>query len=199
MEIYLIRHTTPAVAKGVCYGQTDLDITETFITEANIIKNILPNTIHQIYSSPLQRCTKLANHLFTNKQIQLHKNLMEINCGLWEMQNWNDIPKEDINPWMEDFVNIRIPQGENYIDLYNRVATTFSAIVHQQQHAAIVAHGGVLRSILSYITNTPLIDSFNAFTLHYGCVVKINWVNNLPAYTMLSNIPHPKEIHKPQY
>jgi alpha-ribazole phosphatase len=199
MEIYLIRHTTPAVAKGVCYGQTNLDVTNTFTTEANIIKNILPNTINQVYSSPLQRCTKLATHLFTNKQIQLHNNLMEINCGLWEMQTWNDIPKADINPWMEDFVNIRIPQGENYIDLYNRVVDTFNSIVQQQQHAAIVAHGGVIRSILSYITNTPLIDSFNTFTLHYGCVVKINWIHNMPLYTILSNIPHPKETHKPQY
>ena len=98
MEIYLVRHTTPAVEKGICYGQTDLDVTESFITEANIIKEVLPLNIKHVYSSPLQRCSKLAAHLFPDTIIQLRNDLMEINCGLWEMQRWDDIPKEHINP-----------------------------------------------------------------------------------------------------
>jgi len=39
MEIYLIRHTTPDVAKGICYGQTDLDVANTFEEEV-IYKSI---------------------------------------------------------------------------------------------------------------------------------------------------------------
>jgi alpha-ribazole phosphatase len=198
MEIYLIRHTTPKVDKGICYGQTDLDVTDTFVAEAAIIKTVLPSYIHQVYSSPLQRCTKLATHVFPDKHIALHPHLMEIYCGDWEMQAWDDIPKEHINPWMDDFVNVRTPNGENYVDLYNRVVGQFTAIAATKKPAAIVAHGGVIRSILSYITNTPLIDSFNAFTLHYGCVVKIHEQNNVISYSMLSNIPHEKETHKPK-
>ncbi|TAH03053.1 MAG: hypothetical protein EAZ16_08610 [Sphingobacteriales bacterium] len=38
----------------------------------------------------------------------------------------------------------------------------------QQQPAVIVTHGGVIRSILSFITNTQLADSFKVFKLHYG-------------------------------
>ena len=34
MEIYLVRHTTPDVAKGICYGQADIDVTATFLAEA---------------------------------------------------------------------------------------------------------------------------------------------------------------------
>ena len=197
MEIYLIRHTTPLVAKGVCYGQTDLDITETFITEANIIKAHLPSTIQQVYSSPLQRCTKLAAYLFPEKNIQMQNALMEINCGSWEMKRWDDIPREDIEPWMKDFVNIRTPHGENYFDLYNRVKSIFEAISLKPLPAAIVAHGGVLRSILSYITNTALIDSFTVFNLHYGCVIKIETANGNRQHSILSNIIHEKETHKP--
>ncbi len=197
MDIYLIRHTTPLVAKGVCYGQTDLDVTETFITEANIIKAHLPSTIQQVYSSPLQRCTKLAAYLFPEKNIQMQNALMEINCGSWEMKRWDDIPREDIEPWMKDFVNIRTPKGENYFDLYNRVKTVFEDISLKPLPAAIVAHGGVLRSILSYITNTALIDSFNVFNLHYGCVIKIETANGNLQHNILSNIVHEKETHKP--
>ena len=42
MEIYLIRHTTPNIEKGICYGQADLDITETFLEEVEAIKPHLP-------------------------------------------------------------------------------------------------------------------------------------------------------------
>ena len=28
MQVYLIRHTTPNIAKGICYGQTDMDVEE---------------------------------------------------------------------------------------------------------------------------------------------------------------------------
>jgi alpha-ribazole phosphatase len=44
-NIFLIRHTTPAVAKGICYGQTDLDITESFVEEAEAIRGHLPSGI----------------------------------------------------------------------------------------------------------------------------------------------------------
>lgn len=197
MEIYLVRHTTPAVAKGICYGQTDLDVTESFVAEAAIIRQVLPNDIVHVYSSPLQRCTKLAAHLFPESNVQLHNDLMEINCGLWEMQRWDDIPKEHINPWLDDFVNIRTPEGENYVDLYERVRNQFENIVANPLPAAIVAHGGVIRSILSHITHTPLIDSFKVFNLHYGCVVKIETGNGKLQHSILSNIPQEKETHKP--
>ena len=41
MEIYLVRHTTPAIEKGVCYGQTDLNVAETFEEEVELVlKNL---------------------------------------------------------------------------------------------------------------------------------------------------------------
>jgi len=101
MEIYLIRHTTPKVEKGICYGQTDLDITESFETEAAAIKERLPAGIERVFSSPLQRCAKLAHQLFPHQTISFHPTLMELNCGEWEMQHWDAIPKPESNPgWM---------------------------------------------------------------------------------------------------
>lgn len=197
MEIYLIRHTTPLVESGICYGWADLDVTETFLQEAEIIKQHLPNSIQHIYSSPLKRCKKLAEELFTNTTIFYQHNLKEINCGKWELQKWDDIAKHEIDPWMNDFVNVQIPQGESYVDLYDRVIEVFNGILNNKHSAAIVAHGGVIRSILSHITNTALIDSFNVFALHYGCVVKIKVNENNFSHTILSNIPTKKEKHKP--
>ena len=198
MEIYLIRHTTPKVEKGICYGQADLDITETFLEEVEAIKPHLPSDEIKVYSSPLQRCKKLADALFDGLVIDVHDDLMELNCGQWELLPWNDIPKEEIQPWMDDFVNVPVPKGESYVDLHNRVVKRFNEIVSKQESAVIVAHGGVLRSILSHITSTPLKESFDAFTLHYGCVVKIQVTEDSMTHELLYNYSRQgKEWHRP--
>lgn len=198
MEIYLIRHTTPKVEKGICYGQADLDITETFLEEVEAIKPHLPSDEIKVYSSPLQRCKKLADALFDGLVIDVHDDLMELNCGQWELLPWNDIPKEEIQPWMDDFVNVPVPKGESYVDLHNRVVKRFNEIVSKQESAVIVAHGGVLRSILSHITSTPLKESFDAFTLHYGCVVKIKVTEDKMTHELLYNYSRQgKEWHRP--
>jgi alpha-ribazole phosphatase len=200
MEIFLIRHTTPLVEKGTCYGQTDLDVTDNFTVEADIIKNYLPNNIAQVYSSPLQRCKKLAQYLFADTPINLRGDLMELNCGTWEMQRWDDIPRHEIDPWMNDFVTVSTPQGESYIDLHERVVDCFKEISKHEESVSIVAHGGVIRSILSHITQTALVDSFTAFKLHYGCVIKINCHGESFKHEVLHNVsPEEKEQHKPSY
>ena len=65
MEIYLIRHTTPAVEAGTCYGQADLDVIETFEQEASIIKQYLP----------LHRCTAVRSNAVKNWLIIYFRNM----------------------------------------------------------------------------------------------------------------------------
>ncbi|HLP39593.1 alpha-ribazole phosphatase [Lacibacter sp.] len=197
-EIYLIRHTTPAVEKGTCYGQADLDVTESFYEEAAMIKEYLPTSIKSVYASPLQRCSKLAQHLFPSHNISFHDDLKEINCGEWELRKWDDIPQEIVMPWMNDFVNVRIPGGESYLDLFARTTTIFQKIAEKKERAAIVSHGGVLRSILSHLTNTALIDSFNVFKLQYGCVVKLYLQDDQFEHQVLHNVQSTSEQHKPR-
>ena len=213
MEIYLIRHTTPDVAKGICYGQYDLDITTSFHKEAEIIKGFLPPGIAVVYSSPMMRCHKLAEHLFNPDLVELHDDLKEIDCGNWEMQLWDELSPDEVKAWMEDKINVRIPGGESYNDVFERVVVRFNKIVeiHKKQSAsspaqestnahrriAIVSHGGVMRSILSYITNTALVESFNVFSLHYSCVVKLVMNEQGWQHEILSNIDQGKETHKP--
>ena len=198
-EIYLIRHTTPLVGKGTCYGQADLDVTESFLEEAALIKEHLPATIKAVYASPLQRCSKLAQHLFPSHNISFHDDLKEIHCGEWELLKWDDIPQELVKPWMNDFVNVRIPGGESYLDLFARTTNIFQTIAEKNETAAIVSHGGVMRSILSYLTNTALLESFNVFKLQYGCVVKLTLRDDQFVHEILHNVISTSEQHKPSF
>jgi alpha-ribazole phosphatase len=197
MSIYLIRHTTPLIEKGLCYGQLDIDVTGSFEEEAEQIQHALPDDIGQVYSSPLVRCHKLASYLFPSHTINLEPDLMELACGEWEGVHWDAIPAEVIDPWMKDFVNVCIPGGESYIQMHSRVTQCFNRIIEGPKPVAIVTHGGVIRSILAHITQTPLVDSFGAFKISYGCVMQLQASPAGLIYETLHHITTEKEQHKP--
>lgn len=197
MEIYLIRHTTPQIDKGTCYGQADLDVTDSFDQEAACIKPYLSPHIEKVISSPLQRCSKLAQYLFPSHTIQYDDRIKEIHCGEWELQPWDVIDKQQLDPWMADFINIQIPGGESYVQLYQRVASFFEEVVQKYSSLAIVAHGGVIRSLLAYINEVKLRDSFGQFSFSYGCVIKVHGTNEQFRHTILHNPDRPKEQHRP--
>ena len=175
MEITLIRHTTPKIAKGICYGQTDLEVTDTFLEEIkSIIKEVPLNDTEIIYySSPLKRCKKLGEKLSNN--IIFDDRLKELDFGDWELQNWDDINKKELDHWMNNFVNVAATNGESYLDLNTRT-TDFLLEIAKQKHkkVIIITHAGVIRSLYSFIKKTSLETSFD-LKLQYGQVLEINY------------------------
>lgn len=176
MEVYLVRHTETICEKGICYGQSDVNIAEPFDAVFNEIVSQLPLEV-AIFSSPLKRCVILAKHIQNNiKTIsyQEDKRLKEMNFGDWELMNWNDIPSEQLNPWMEDFVNIQVSNGESFVELHDRVGDFLSEILSKniQHPIVIVAHAGIIRSILCHQTSLPLKEAFQN-KVDFGQVIKI--------------------------
>lgn len=177
MEIYLIRHTTPQIEKGICYGQSDIPLNlDLFETEFDKIMSALPKDIEHVYSSPLKRCTVLANKL--SQSVTLKPDLMELDFGDWELQKWADLTSTAFNAWMEDFVSLPTQNGESYIDLHARTRR-FLDFVLQQKHnkIAVVCHAGNIRSIISYLLDLPLANSFRLH-LNYGSVVQASLFEN---------------------
>ncbi|ANW96689.1 hypothetical protein AXE80_10580 [Wenyingzhuangia fucanilytica] len=174
MILYLIRHTTPDIEKGICYGQANIPLPDNFNDEVDFLLSKLKNhPIQHVISSPLLRCTQLANKI--NPNFSTDENLKEIDFGDWELMDWNKIPQEEIDPWMKDFVNVAVPNGESYMDLYLRTISVYQQI--KNDYTAIVTHAGVIRSILAHITQTDLQDSFD-FKIPYGTIVKIDTQTN---------------------
>jgi alpha-ribazole phosphatase len=156
--IYLVRHTTPDVVYGTCYGFTDLDVAHTFEAEVQRLKQILPNESVSLFSSPLQRCYKLAKALY-EAPIQVDARLKEVNFGAWEMVPWTQIPQTGPTTWMQDYLYDALPEGESYAQLYARSVAAFRHILQTaapDKPIVIVAHGGVIRSILAFVSQTPL-------------------------------------------
>jgi alpha-ribazole phosphatase len=175
MEIYLVRHTETSCEKGICYGQSDVNIAEPFAAIFDRITSELPSEA-VIFSSPLKRCTILAKHIQKNiKTISYQEDdrLKEMNFGDWELKNWNDIPPEQLNPWMEDFVNIRVSNGESFTELHERVKDFLSDQISETKHPVIiVAHAGIIRSFLCHQTSLPLKEAFQN-KVDFGEVIRI--------------------------
>ena len=171
MEIYLVRHTETVSPKGICYGQADVDIKEPYIEIFLEIKAQLPIDAI-VYSSPLIRCKKMAE--FFTENIIFDKRLMEMNFGNWELQLWNNIPQEEINPWMDNFVTVSVPNGESFEDLHERVGEFYSELLQKKEDKIIlICHAGSMRSILSRYYKTNLKDAFSLYSIKYGEVIKI--------------------------
>ncbi len=177
MEIYLIRHTTPDIEKGICYGQSDLNLKGNYTEEFETVLNqIQTKKDFKVISSPLKRCALLAKHFSNN--IILDNRLKELNFGDWELKAWNDIPEKDINPWMTDFVNVAVPNGESYVQLASRVHAFFEDNIHSEnnQNLIIVSHAGPIRVILSMLLKLQLKDSFS-IKINYGDVFQLKREN----------------------
>ena len=188
MEIYLIRHTSVDVGDGFFYGQSDVGLSPRFEEEVNQLrKKISFDNKTIFYSSPLKRCLLLTQEL-TPYEIIVDSRLMEQNFGDWELKEWKELDQKHLNEWLDDFVNLRAPQGESYLDLYQRVSNFFSEIIRKNhENIVIVSHAGVIRSIIAHILEIPLKNIF-IIEIDYGSISKfrINFdKKNNPFYKIL--------------
>ena len=172
MQVYLIRHTTPDIEKGICYGQTDIDVNQAlFNDELQIIQSKIPDNIERFYSSPLKRCKQLAERLST-EYIE-DKRLIELDFGDWENKSWNELNQTEVTVWAENFVDNRPPNGENYVELHRRTTEFIESLLNtDNKSVGIVTHAGNIRSFISRTIDLPLENSFR-IDLNYGAVISL--------------------------
>jgi len=166
MEVYVIRHTPVAVDKDVCYGQSNIPLADTFLQDAEYFRINLPPDFDRVYCSPLQRCKELAKVLKYDNV--LYENaLMEMNFGDWENKKWDDLNKDELNTWMADFVNIKVPNGENLIQLFNRVKVFMDRLrMEEHKKVLLITHAGVIRCLWAYLLEIPLQNIFKIPVAH---------------------------------
>ena len=174
MEIYIVRHTSVNVPAGYAYGQTDVPLNESFKEEAEKVKNQLEG-IHfdKIWSSPLSRCTLLANYCDYPDAIR-EERIKEINFGEWEMKSWNELSTDPRSEaWFKDWINTQTPQGESLIDQYNRVSHFLNEIRKEKlDTVCIFTHGGVQTCSRVYAGEYSLENAFKN-VMPYGSIVRL--------------------------
>ena len=150
MGVTFLRHTTPRVAPGTCYGRTDLPLADSFKDEAAAVARAMPHAA-RIVSSPLRRCRLLAEHLaeLANLPLTIDPRLIEMDFGAWEGRLWSDIPRAEIEAWTGDFLHARPHGGESVAKLRARALDAATAL-HNEPHSTLaVTHAGVIKAVLA--------------------------------------------------
>jgi len=174
MEVYMIRHTAVDVPFGVCYGQTDVPLKDSFEEEAAIVKeNLKELSFDAYFTSPLSRCTKLANYCGFSDAIY-DERLKELNFGDWEMQEFNRIHDPRLTEWFADYLHVPTTNGESFEQLHARVAEFMEELkTKDYNRVAIFAHGGVLIAAQVYAGIVDAKDGFQNLT-PYGGIIKLS-------------------------
>jgi alpha-ribazole phosphatase len=156
LRIHLIRHPKPAVASGVCYGQTDVGLLADAESAAEDLRRHLPQHFGLI-SSPLQRCRQLAEALTAD--VPTDARLKEMHFGDWENRLWDDIPRADLDAWAAAPFDYTPPGGESAATMATRViafATQLaSAPTHPDADLVVVSHQGPLRVLMAHWLDLP--------------------------------------------
>jgi alpha-ribazole phosphatase len=153
MRVYLVRHPTPLVETGVCYGRTDLlcaaDVQADTLAAA---LPFLPASLVGIplYSSPLRRCADLAAAMalaLPGTAVILDERLMEMDFGVWESRRWDDIPRHEIDVWRDNLLSYRPGGGESLLQLTQRVHAFYRELLATgAENVVIVCHSGSMRA-----------------------------------------------------
>lgn len=173
MNVYLIRHTSPDVPKGTCYGQTDVPVAPTFREEAAATLAAIPDIkFDMVYSSPLTRARLLADYCGYPAP-RLDNRLKELNFGRWEMLRYDEIDDPYIQEWYDNFVDAPIPGGESFREMYDRIADFLDELKTKGfDNVLIFAHGGVLACANVYAGKATLRTAFENL-IPYGGMITI--------------------------
>lgn len=181
MKVTLIRHTSLQINSGICYGQTDVDVAASFMQEVAETKA----KIHHLqpkaaFSSSLQRCVKLAEALGLENMMQDDR-LKELDFGDWEMQAWDDLPRDYFDEWAQNYAHMAPPNGETFSALQQRGVAFLDVMLSQysNEHVLVVTHGGMIRALIAYVLNMPLKGLFR-IDVDYGSVTQLDFGGPVP-------------------
>lgn len=180
MQAVLVRHTAVDVPKGMCYGQTDVPLRNTFEQEAAVVKkNIPPRAYQAVYTSPLSRCVRLASYCGRG-DAQRDDRLKEMDFGHWEWQPLAEQDPAEFTRWLNDPLHEPAPGGESIMMMTDRLLDFL-----KERHAAnernllLFAHGGII--LAAEILLGKKVEGDPYAHLHpYGAVVPMDFTPLFP-------------------
>lgn len=174
MALWIVRHATPLIASGVCYGALDVAANAQHTLQvARVLAQALP--LHcKVWVSPLQRCMQLARALSDIRpelKPQTDTRLREMDFGSWEGVAWDAIPLAAMQAWTDDFGEHRFGGAESANQVLARVADLWDAArQHPDKPQVWITHAGVARAVRLLSQGLRSVDSAS------------QWPTNAPGY-----------------
>lgn len=169
MKLILARHAeTQANKNGIFSGWTDYPLTEKGKKQAQRLAYELKKNynIDEMYSSPLGRAMSTSKMVSRSieRDIITTECLKEVNFGLFEGKTGKEIETHHGDHWKfwnDDFVNYRLPQGENLIDLLSRIKPLIDNLRTTDKTCLLVAHSAVIQVAITYLLDIEVKKMWN--------------------------------------
>lgn len=162
--IDLLRHGEVAAEGWAFRGSTDIPLSETGWQQMRKVgQRLASETFTQIATSPLIRChhfsREFSQHI--DAPMRLLPEMREMDFGKWENRDFEELEAECgdmLRRFRESPVGIHPPEGEAFDMFSIRVIESWQSWVSgaSGEHRLLVAHGGVIRVLLSHLLNMPL-------------------------------------------
>jgi alpha-ribazole phosphatase len=169
VNVYLVRHSRPALDGGRCYGRFDAQLPPAWKEEVATLQSRLPAD-PALISSPDRRCRELAELLAlrSGSAPLIDERLLELDFGAWEGMAWADIPRAESVHWAKDLWNRSPPGGETYAALYARVSSAWQSLIRMDADTVVViGNAGPLRAMITMALELPR-DAFVRIHLDYA-------------------------------
>ena len=168
LRIYAFRHA-PVQAKGICYGQIDV---ETALSTAESLAQIQRSLeggmpMNKVWTSPLERCRTLADAF--GEPYEQDARLMEMSFGQWEGMSWTEIYESyphQMDAWGANWYEVAPPGGESARILEARV-TDWVHSLKPGKHL-VFTHAGVIRTLRVLCRSDSWTDVMGASVPYLG-------------------------------
>ncbi len=131
----------------------------------------------RIFCGSMERCVTTAEYLFPGREISVLPDMTEMDFGLYEGKNYEDLKDEPYyQRWIDSGGTLPFPEGEDMAGFSGRSLNAFREItgaLNDGESAAIVCHGGNIMGIMSRLTEGNYFD-FNVGNLE-GFVLEIEY------------------------
>jgi len=164
MKVYFVRHGETYANASKCFaGHWDVDLTDKGKIQAcDVAEKLKTHVFEKIYVSDLKRAKETAEAILVHHQDitpVVTPALREMNFGRWEHKSFSEIKKNEgalLKKWFADFQHFKVPEGESVLELYTRVVAAYEEMIagadtESDTHFLVVAHGGVIQCLLSYL------------------------------------------------
>lgn len=161
MPLVLVRHLPVALEKGICYGRTDVPLSDESQAQLPAFTRQLiaeHGPFDTVFTSPRQRCRWVADAISAHSTVEAA--LAEVDFGRWEGKRWIDIPKQDIEDWTSNVLTYSPGGGESMMAMARRVIPWLEQTTAYAQRAGqtvlAVTHGGPIRVAIAVAKKLPL-------------------------------------------
>ena len=195
LRLYLIRHgEVEGAEEGRLLGRTDAPLSERGLEQSRRLAEMLSTMqLSAIYSSDLQRARMTAEIIARRFSLDVRESDIwrEIDMGEWEGRTIAALHAEApqlVKRLFADPDSFKYPQGESFAHFTTRVRSALDQLLmsHSGEEVALIAHGGVCRTIIGTVLGIP-IKNWLRLAQDYGCLNLIDWYDRNPTLRLLNS------------